>query len=674
MSAAPDLSEARRLLGMGFKLVEMVPFTKQPNGQEWNRHPITDINPRATGYGIILAQNKLCSIDPDNWPLAKRGMAALGFDLDELMNAGVRTVSTRPGSGGRSTFVAEGDLEWIKFRSKSTGTVIEFRANSPNLQDCIPGLLYKDKTGRVCSQQYANGKRLDDAPPLPDRLLDWWERCSMELDFLHEQERKFFAALETTPQHSLSTGKGTKLAYPAPRHRTAYNTEHTVEELLERHGYSYDRRLDRWAPPTATGEPGVRRIPGKNDLWHSDHASDPLAGTFDAWVACVTLEHDGDVEKAKKAVEAEGLLIDFGRDGEPAAEEPAKEVSLFVTADTLRGSAFKAPEPIIEGLLLPGATLVHGPAKKGKSWFLMQMGLAIHSGESFLGRNVSRRDCLYIGAEDTNARLKSRLERMFASGSLKFMNREGLEAFGRLLRRSLGEEPVTAQLAVERLWEAAGRPSVVIIDTQEVFEIIVGITHGKPGDSVTRRDYKATSSYDGLALKLGIAIVLVGHWGELKSIQKATINPHECLNTTKARLAGVTTSITLGPLPNQQPGEATSEMQLSIRSRDAQGGDQFLWLTQDSITGTYTCLGTVNDVLLTEAQTKLFEALADFRKEGGGDAWAQAADLAEALDCSPQNVKQMVSRVRKAAKAQGRKPMYQGFELESKPKMGYRLK
>lgn len=78
--------------------------------------------------------------------------------------------------------------------------------------------------------------------------------------------------------------------------------------------------------------------------------------------------------------------------------------------------------------------------------------------------------------------------------------------------------------------------------------------------------------------------------------------------------------------------------------------------------------------LLTEAQKRLYDALMEAHRAHGGEHWMTAADLAEELDCSLQAVKQMVGRVRRAAKASGRKPAYQGFELQSKPNKGYRLK
>lgn len=357
---------------------------------------------------------------------------------------------------------------------------------------------------------------------------------------------------------------------------------------------------------------------------------------------------------------------------ERAQDEPAE--LMFITADSLRGQTFDSPPPIIEDLLLVGATLVHGPAKKGKSWLLLQMATTIDAGGEFLGRQCRRVDVLYVGAEDTSARFKSRLERMAAWGTAKFMNRDALTVFAKRLQKALGEEKPTVEYVIEKLWQAAGRPGVMFIDTQEVFEVITGISHGKQGDSITRRDYQATSSYDGIAQKLAISIVLVGHWGEIKSIEKATTNPHECLNTTKARLAGVITSITLGPLPNQDPGESTRDMQLSIRSRDIAEGDQFLWVQQSELTGLFRSLGKVRDVLLTDSQHQLFDALIAAYKSQGPDHWSTAKDLADVLDVSPQAVKQMVGRVRRAAKAKDRTPRAGNYELESKASAGYRVR
>lgn len=311
----PDLSEARRLFDAGFHLVPLERYTKKPPEgiPGWNKpeNRAKGIESDATGYGFPLSSNQLCSIDPDNWPLALRGMAALGFDLEALMVAGVRTKSTRTGSGGRSTFREEPDLSWLKFASRdpSIGTVLELRADSANLQDVVPGLVYFDKAGTLCTQQYANCKRLDDAPGIPDAFLAWWQRCSIDIDFLREQQDIFMRAIGATANLAISTGRGSvkKLAFEAPGYRGWYNATHSVERLLDLHGYEWHAKLARWSCPTASGAPGIRLIPGKTDLWQSDHASDPLSGTFDAWIANVVLNHFGNLDSAIKAVDRERI-------------------------------------------------------------------------------------------------------------------------------------------------------------------------------------------------------------------------------------------------------------------------------------------------------------------------------------------------------------------------------
>lgn len=311
----PDLTEAQRLLECGFNLVKLHDNTKQPVGLEWNKHAATAIDPAATGYGMPLVANGLCSIDPDHLEMARAGLKAWGFDLDELLTAGVRTESTRPGSGGRSAFTAD-EMEmtrWLTFnvfdeQGKGT-TVLELRAKSENLQDCVPGLVYVDKrTGQLCTQRYAAEATFDDAPALPDAFARLWRLLSTDDEALREHTRLFCEAIATAghkvngfrPQHRPPMGSGKKLAFPAPC-RGDFNRESKVEDILERHGYKWHAREGRWSHPGATGAAGIRPIPGKDDLWQSDHAGDALHGTFDAWGACVQLDHLGSVEAATEA-------------------------------------------------------------------------------------------------------------------------------------------------------------------------------------------------------------------------------------------------------------------------------------------------------------------------------------------------------------------------------------
>ena len=311
-AVVPDLTEARRLLALGMHLCPLVPHTKHPSGLEWNKpkNRVRQIDDNATGYGLILNPNRIASIDPDNWDDACTGMAALGFDLDSIMETGVRTSSTRPGSGGRAAFQSEGELSHVTF-SANGKTVLEFRADKLNLMDTLPGTVYIDKkTEKLCIQQYSNEKRFslfDDMPGMPNGLFDWWEKCSTDIEFLREQQKIFFAAInEKKGILSISRGKdpkagnGNGLAFSSHL-RGKFNRSHGTIDILIEHGYVPDTKTDRFSPPQCSGLPGVLKVPGKNDLWHSHHASDRLFGTFDAWSAWVVLEHDGNVMSAISA-------------------------------------------------------------------------------------------------------------------------------------------------------------------------------------------------------------------------------------------------------------------------------------------------------------------------------------------------------------------------------------
>ena len=300
--------EARRLHAAGLKLCELHPNSKRPVGDGWNNSVVNAVREDAGGYGLLLARNSMCSLDVDNEPLCIAGLERCGFDLEALRELGVHTSSTRPGSGGRVAFRAPAGagLRWLKFSSRVHGTIMELRAESPNLQDCLPGTVYSSQDGSgPWMQQYAGLWTFDCAPELDGPLLTWWERMSNDVEFLREQQLLFVGE---GVQLSVSSGDG-KLAYTSA-HRTTYNANNSVSDILERHGYTLHRN-GRYAPSTATGAAAVRAIPGRDDLWQSDHASDPLHGTFDAWTAHVVLDCADDFDRAEREAESSREVAAF---------------------------------------------------------------------------------------------------------------------------------------------------------------------------------------------------------------------------------------------------------------------------------------------------------------------------------------------------------------------------
>lgn len=321
-----QFAEAKRLHDAGLKLCELHPMSKRPLGDGWNNKVTAEVRESAGGYGLLLAKNGMCSVDVDDEPLAIEGMARCGFSIEEIRDLGVWTSSTRPGSGGRVAFKVPdgGMLRWLKFSSKKHGTILELRAESQNLQDCLPGTTYRSPDGSgPWVQDYAGMWTLDCAPDLPANLLAWWQRMSADVDYLREQQRLLVGE---DAQLSVSAGDG-KLAYTST-HRIEFNANNQVVDILDRHGYTLHRN-GRYAPSTATGAAAVRAIPGRDDLWQSDHASDPLHGTFDAWTAHVVLDHNDDFEEAERQASTSRALV---------ASSGFEEMEVPVTVRRIEGS------------------------------------------------------------------------------------------------------------------------------------------------------------------------------------------------------------------------------------------------------------------------------------------------------------------------------------------------
>jgi regulatory protein RepA len=318
-----NLAPARQLLTAGLKLCALKPNSKAPVGLGWNEpaNCIQAITDDLTGVGFPLAINKRCSIDPDEVEIARLVMKAWGFSLDDIMDAGVRTNSTRPGSGGRSQFEASPDLGWVTFRTKVAGenvTVLELRAASANLQDVVPGLRYADKSGEIRTQSYANGRTFLEAPALPADFRTFWAKMTSDMVFRGQMEDAANAALRDAGYvidviRDLSgTGAGNlPFSEISKRLRAQFNDAVSVESILGRHGYKEHRR-GRWEAPNATGEPGIRCIKGHESLWQSDHGSDPLRGTFDAAAASIVLDFAYDTDAFEQWVRdhLQGLKVE----------------------------------------------------------------------------------------------------------------------------------------------------------------------------------------------------------------------------------------------------------------------------------------------------------------------------------------------------------------------------
>ena len=82
------------------------------------------------------------------------------------------------------------------------------------------------------------------------------------------------------------------------------------------------------------------------------------------------------------------------------------------TASELQDEDVEPPTWIVRDVLPTGLAMLCAPSKIGKSWMMMQLGLAVAEGKEFLDFKTNECGVLYYALEDSKARLKDRLNKM----------------------------------------------------------------------------------------------------------------------------------------------------------------------------------------------------------------------------------------------------------------------
>jgi hypothetical protein len=67
---------------------------------------------------------------------------------------------------------------------------------------------------------------------------------------------------------------------------------------------------------------------------------------------------------------------------------------------------------IVDDYVPVGLTLLASRSKMGKSWLALHLGLSVAAGRAALGKGVDAGDVLYLALEDTDRRLKKRMDQM----------------------------------------------------------------------------------------------------------------------------------------------------------------------------------------------------------------------------------------------------------------------
>ena len=187
------------------------------------------------------------------------------------------------------------------------------------------------------------------------------------------------------------------------------------------------------------------------------------------------------------------------RASSPARRKNAKPLRISSAAG-LRRREFPAIRYVVPGYIAEGCTLLAGRPKLGKSWLVLEGGLAVARGGTCLGGIACEQgDVLYLALEDNERRLQGRIDKVLGAFATDWpaafeyatewprANEGGLEA----IREWILSKP---------------NPRLVIVDVLAMFKPVRG-----DRESLYEADYNAIKGLQALAGEFGIAIVIVHH-------------------------------------------------------------------------------------------------------------------------------------------------------------------
>jgi AAA domain/Primase C terminal 2 (PriCT-2) len=175
---------------------------------------------------------------------------------------------------------------------------------------------------------------------------------------------------------------------------------------------------------------------------------------------------------------------------------------LMTTAADLRLMTFEPVRYVLPKFVPEGVTLLVGRPKIGKSWWVLDFCLACAGDRPVFGNmKAVHGDVLYLALEDKMRRLQRRIDKLMQTFNAEWPKRLGLVASGGWRRSDQGGlEDIDA-------WcKSVPKPVLVVIDT---LERIRKPANGKT--SLYSADYEAITGLQNIAIKHGIAIVVLHH-------------------------------------------------------------------------------------------------------------------------------------------------------------------
>lgn len=331
------------------------------------------------------------------------------------------------------------------------------------------------------------------------------------------------------------------------------------------------------------------------------------------------------------------------------------------TLADIHGQTYDEPRPVIREFLYPGAWLLVGRPKVGKSWMLLQLALAVAEGGTFLGFHCQQSEVLTLFSEDTDRRIKQRLDALGVANAP-----EGCHVFNRSNLAELARD-FAEDMSFENwllLWlKQHPKVRLVVVDTEVTCRQVWTGECQANTTKVTESDYKATRQFDEIALMRDVSILLVNHASKQRGGK--LLDLHEMINRSMTAVAGASGSIVLADPPGADPLDTEQRMRvLAVRGRDLDA-DKMLAVHQEKDVPYFLSDGVYREVVQSKAEDQIMEALREVSEQLGDDDYAKSNEIAARTDMTQSTVRQYLCRM-------ARKPQYQ-LKVKTGPKGGYRL-
>ena len=306
----------------------------------------------------------------------------------------------------------------------------------------------------------------------------------------------------------------------------------------------------------------------------------------------------------------------------------------IASAAGLRMKKFDPIRYIVPGYIAEGCTLLAGRPKLGKSWLMLDVGLAVAGGRYCFGETKCEQgDVLYLALEDNERRLQSRITKIL--GTLGSEWPEQFQYATEWPRANAGG------LDAIRDWiTAAKNPRLVVVDVLAMFKPASGNR-----DNQYEADYHAIKGLQGVASEFQIAIVIVHH-----TRKSGSDGPLEKISGTLGLSGAADTCIIL-----DRDGSGAT---LYGRGRDVEEIEAAVEFNRN--TCRWRILGPASDVRRTDERGAILMALEQAQEP------MSPAEVALATEMPSLNVRQLLFKMTKdgeVLKLKGRG----GYSTEAEP-------